>query len=41
MFGATPQIGLIIAPLMLFHFLQLVIVSIIASRYERDGKSAP
>jgi sodium/bile acid cotransporter 7 len=38
MFGATPALGLIIAPLMLFHFFQLVIVSIIASRY---AASAP
>jgi sodium/bile acid cotransporter 7 len=33
MFGATPALGLIIAPLMLYHFCQLVIVSIIANRY--------
>jgi sodium/bile acid cotransporter 7 len=38
MFGATPTLGLIIAPLMLFHFFQLVIVSVIASRY---AASAP
>ena len=36
MFGATPTLGLIIAPLMLFHFFQLVIVSVIANRYARD-----
>jgi sodium/bile acid cotransporter 7 len=36
MFGATPALGLIIAPLMLFHFFQLVIVSFIANRYARD-----
>jgi len=33
MFGAGPHLGLIIAPIMLFHFLQLVIVSMIASKY--------
>ncbi|HEX7775839.1 MAG TPA: bile acid:sodium symporter family protein [Parvibaculum sp.] len=37
MFGATPALGLIIAPLMLFHFFQLVIVSVIANRFARDG----
>ncbi len=36
MFGATPTLGLIIAPLMLFHFFQLVIVSFIANRFARD-----
>lgn len=36
MFGATPALGLIIAPLMLFHFFQLVIVSVIANRYAQD-----
>jgi sodium/bile acid cotransporter 7 len=40
MFGATPALGLIIAPLMLFHFFQLVIVSVIANRYANDGKAA-
>ncbi|HEY4343674.1 MAG TPA: bile acid:sodium symporter family protein [Parvibaculum sp.] len=40
MFGATPALGLIIAPLMIFHFFQLVIVSVIANRYANDGKSA-
>jgi len=35
MFGTTPALGLIIAPLMLFHFFQLVIVSVIANRYAR------
>ncbi len=37
MFGATPALGLIIAPLMIFHFFQLVIVSFIANRYANDG----
>lgn len=32
MFGANPAIGLIIAPIMLYHFLQLVIVSVVARR---------
>jgi sodium/bile acid cotransporter 7 len=42
MFGATPAVGLIIAPLMLYHFCQLVIVSVIASRHaaEADAMSA-
>tara|TARA_R110000824_G_scaffold118960_14_gene272053 strand:- start:170454 stop:171434 length:981 start_codon:yes stop_codon:yes gene_type:complete len=38
-FGATPALGLIIAPLMLFHFFQLVIVSIIANRLAREPAS--
>lgn len=41
MFGATPALGLIIAPLMLFHFFQLLIVSVIASRYSRDPIAEP
>ncbi|MCX5493874.1 bile acid:sodium symporter [Kaistia dalseonensis] len=32
MFGASPALGLIIAPIMLYHFCQLVIVSVIANR---------
>lgn len=36
MFGANPALGLIIAPLMLFHFFQLVIVSFIANNFARD-----
>jgi solute carrier family 10 (sodium/bile acid cotransporter), member 7 len=35
-FGATPALGQIIVPLILFHFFQLVIVSIIAARFARD-----
>lgn len=35
MFGATPALGLIIAPIMVYHFLQLVIVSFIAARFAR------
>jgi sodium/bile acid cotransporter 7 len=35
MFGATPALGLIIAPIMLYHFCQLVIVSVIANRQGR------
>lgn len=31
-FGAIPGLGLIIAPIMLYHFCQLVIVSVIANR---------
>jgi len=36
-FGATPALGLIIAPLMLFHFFQLVIVSVIANRLATEA----
>lgn len=32
-FGVTPELGLIIAPIMIYHFLQLVIVSIIANHH--------
>ena len=34
-FGANPALGLIIAPLMLYHFCQLVIVSFIANKQAR------
>lgn len=34
-FGAVPTLGLIIAPIMMFHFLQLVIVSVLAARFAR------
>lgn len=34
-FGANPALGLIIAPIMLYHFCQLVIVSFIANRQAR------
>jgi sodium/bile acid cotransporter 7 len=40
MFGATPALGLIIAPLMLFHFFQLVIVSVIANAKAREPLDA-
>jgi solute carrier family 10 (sodium/bile acid cotransporter), member 7 len=40
MFGANPALGLIIAPLMLYHFCQLVIVSIIANRYAATAPAA-
>lgn len=33
MFGAAPALSLIITPIMLYHFLQLVIVSVIANRF--------
>ncbi|MDE1174775.1 MAG: bile acid:sodium symporter [Parvibaculaceae bacterium] len=39
-FGAVPGLGLIIAPLMIFHFSQLVIVSVIAGRYAEDERTA-
>jgi len=32
MFGTSPQLGLVLAPLMLFHFFQLMAVSVIAGR---------
>ncbi len=38
MFSANPALGLIIAPIMLFHLLQLIMVSVIARRY---AESAP
>jgi len=41
MFGANPALGLIIAPLMLFHFFQLLIVSVIANRFSRDPIAEP
>lgn len=37
MFGGNPALGLIIAPVMLFHLLQLVMVSVMARRF---GKGA-
>jgi solute carrier family 10 (sodium/bile acid cotransporter), member 7 len=36
-FGSTPALGLLIAPTMLFHFLQLVIVSFIAQNFAREA----
>lgn len=38
-FGATPALGLILAPLMIFHFFQLVIVSVIANRYAQGAEA--
>lgn len=35
MFGHSAAIGLIVAPIMVFHFLQLVIVSVLAARFAR------
>lgn len=32
-FGNIPTLGLIIAPIMLYHFFQLIIVSVLANRY--------
>jgi len=38
MFGHSAAIGLIVAPIMVFHFLQLVIVSVLAARFaQRTG----
>jgi solute carrier family 10 (sodium/bile acid cotransporter), member 7 len=39
-FGATPALGLIITPIMIYHLLQLVIVGVLASRWS-EAKSAP
>ncbi|MDW6022086.1 bile acid:sodium symporter family protein [Mesorhizobium sp. BAC0120] len=36
-FGNMPDIGLVIVPIMVFHFFQLVVVSGIASRYARTA----
>jgi len=36
MFGTNPALGLIIAPIMIFHLLQLVMVSMIARRFAKD-----
>jgi len=38
-FGASPALGLIIAPIMLYHFCQLVIVSVIANRQGRLSRA--
>lgn len=35
MFGAVPELSLIITPIMIYHFLQLVIISVIANRKAR------
>lgn len=40
MFGASPALGLIIAPIMIYHFFQLVIVSVIANREGRRAVAA-
>lgn len=37
MFAGNPALGLIIAPLMLYHFCQLVIVSFIANRHAAEA----
>jgi solute carrier family 10 (sodium/bile acid cotransporter), member 7 len=37
LFGAVPSLGLIIAPIMLYHFFQLIIVSAIANRFARSA----
>ncbi|MCW0182469.1 MAG: bile acid:sodium symporter [Zavarzinia sp.] len=36
-FGANPALGLIIAPIMIYHFLQLVIVSVIANHHGTEA----
>ncbi len=40
MFGSSPALGLIIAPLMLYHFCQLVIVSVIANWHATAVRAA-
>lgn len=37
LFGAVPTLGLIIAPIMLYHFFQLIIVSVLANRFARKA----
>lgn len=39
-FGVNPALGLIIAPIMLYHFLQLVVVSYLARRLGEQAVSA-
>ncbi|HZP20871.1 MAG TPA: bile acid:sodium symporter family protein [Bauldia sp.] len=41
MFAGNPALGLIIAPLMIYHFCQLVIVSVIANRYATANRAVP
>ncbi|MFG1478153.1 bile acid:sodium symporter family protein [Xanthobacter sp. V4C-4] len=38
MFGAVPQLSLIITPIMIYHFLQLVVVGVIAGRRAARGE---
>lgn len=33
LFGSIPQLGIVITPIIVYHFLQLLIVSVIASRF--------
>ena len=40
-FGATAQLSFVIAPLMMFHFLQLVIVSFLAAGFAARPEEAP
>ena len=35
MFGNDPMLGLIIAPIMLYHVFQLVVLGVLANRYAR------
>jgi sodium/bile acid cotransporter 7 len=37
MFGGDPALGLIIVPIVLYHFIQLVVASFIARRYQADA----
>ncbi len=37
MFGASPVLGLVIAPIILYHLIQLVAASIIARRYQENA----
>ncbi|CAA7618145.1 conserved membrane hypothetical protein [Candidatus Terasakiella magnetica] len=36
MFGASPVLGMVLAPIILYHFIQLVAASIIARRYQDE-----
>ncbi|EMR02084.1 bile acid:sodium symporter family protein [Cesiribacter andamanensis] len=39
LFGQSAVVGLMLLPLMLYHALQILIISLIAGRYARDGRS--
>jgi solute carrier family 10 (sodium/bile acid cotransporter), member 7 len=38
LFGQSAVVGIMLLPLMLFHALQILIISLIAGRYGRDGR---
>lgn len=39
MFGASPALGIVVAPIILYHFIQLVIASILARRFHDREES--